>query len=411
MFKGSRSLITAFMVLVLFSFLVSCESDGVVGEELSPDGEQVETNTYPVTNIEEVSDNGFSGSLNNSAMGIVQDPVYGTITSSTLMKPSISKQNSGIDVFPADYSLKMMLQLNSQKYGNEASASSYKIYEINQRWRGNEIRYNNPVSVDRSVEVGSFQVTDEDSVEVSLNQPFVDRYREFFNDTTAQRDSLYRFEFPGLAIVPEDGNEKIDFVRHRFATDDTTETAVSRFFVENEQDSLIANLSAIDWGSSMERSDVPETDEGLVLHNTMEQILKIEFDLDPKDFEGVEIVNAQLILNPDPGPDAVTPSGFVRPENNLIRGHAFPSEPLSLHSEIFSQQASVGTNLNEDEEVYSLNVTQFIIDQLYGSNELTPLYFTNQQNNGLYVSTKLFGNEAAENVRPRLIITTLNPDN
>jgi len=42
----------------------------------------------------------------------------------------------------------------------------------------------------------------------------VDRYRSFFNDDSADRDSLYRFEFPGIAITPSPQNKKIDFLRH-----------------------------------------------------------------------------------------------------------------------------------------------------------------------------------------------------
>lgn len=407
--KGSRSLITAFMVLALFFTAISCENEGVVGGELNQGEDRVETNTYDVDDIEMISDNGFSGFLTNSGMGVVNDPSYGTITASSLLKPSIIQEE--IETFSGDYSLKLMLQLNSQQYGEENSTSQYSIYEIDERWRGREIRYNDPVAIDESNLIGSFQITDEDSVEVPINPDYADRFREFFNDTTALRDSLYRFEFPGIAIVPDDQNSKIDFLRHQQAEDDTTETTVTRFIVENEEDSLVATLPVLDQGSSMVRSNVPEETDGFILHNTVESIMRVDLDLDSDGFEGREIVNAQLIFNVDTEPDQNAPPGFVRPENEFIRGHSFESEPLSLHSEIFARQSTVGANLDEDDNVFRVNITQYLVDHIYGEQNRTSLYFTNQGNNGLYVSTTLMGIDAPENMRPRLIITTINPDN
>jgi hypothetical protein len=82
-----------------------------------------------------------------------------------------------------------------------------------------------------------------------------------------------------------------------------------------------------------------------------------------------------------------------------------------LHSEIFARQAVVGSTLDDEENLYRITVTQYVIDRIYGELETTPLYITNQGNNGLYISTKLMGTDAAENMRPRLIISTINPDN
>lgn len=397
------------MVLTLFFSTTSCENDGIVGGDLNEGNDRIETSTVAVDNIEVVSDNGFSGFLANSGMGVVNDPVYGTITASSLLKPSITQQQ--IEEIPQGHTLNLMLQFNPQNYGVEGSTSQYNIYEIDERWRGREILYNDPVTINESNLIGTFQVTDEDSIKVPVSQQYTDRFRQFFNDTTAQRDSLYRFEFQGIAIVPSDQNSKIDFLRHQPATDDTSSASITRFLVENEQDSLIATLPVLDHGSSMTRTNQPDSSEELILHNTMENILKVGFNLSPGQFEGKEIVNAQLIFNVDPEPQLTSPPGFVRPENTFLRAHSFESEPLSLHSEIFSQQATVASNLDEDNQVYRVTVTQYLIDRIYGESEATPLYFTNQGNNGLYISTKLMGTGAAENQRPRLIITTLNPDN
>jgi len=408
--KGSRSAITAFMVLALFFSIASCDNEGIVGGELTSGEDRVETSTFAIDDISVVSDNGFSGLLSYSGIGIVNDPVYGTITSSGLLKPSITQAE--IDNFSENFSLKLMLHFNAARYGDTTGTSQYNIYEINERWRGEEIQYNDPVSVDQSTLIGTFQVSDEDSVKVPVSQAFNQKYRQFFNDTTALRDSTYRFEFPGLAIVPAGQNTKIDFLRHQEAADDTSNTPVTRFLVENQQDSLIATMPVIDHGNSMTRTNAPENTDGLVLHNTMENILNVNIDIPADEFLGREVVNAQLIFNVDTTPEDMAPMIFRRLDNEFIRGHIFETDPLSLHSEIFARQASVGATLDDEDNVYRVALTQFVIDRLYGEGETSPpLYITNQGNNGLYVSTTFYGPDAAENLRPRLIITTINPDN
>ena len=409
-YKGSRSLITAFMVLALFFVISSCDNEGVVGGELTQGGDRVETTTFPVDDISIESDNGFAGFLSYTGMGIVNDPSYGTVTSSSLLKPSITQAE--IDTFSENFSLKLMLHFNPARYGDTTSTSQYNIYEINERWRGLELQYNNPVSIDQSTLIGSFQVSDEDSMKVQISEAFNAKYRQFFNDTTALRDSLYRFEFPGIAIVPADQNRKIDFLRQQGAVSDTSVTPITRFLVENQTDSLIATMPVLDHGNSMTRTDLSANPEGLILHNTMENILKVNIDLSADEFDGKEVVNAQLIFNADITPANIVPMSFKRLDNDIIRGHIFDTDPLSLHSEIFARQASVGATLDEEDNVYRIVLTQYIIDRIYGEDaDTNPLYITNQGNNGLYVSTTLFGPDAPENLRPRLIITTLNPDN
>jgi len=403
-------MISAFMILTLLLITTGCDNEGIVGEGLNPTGERVVTTTYDVDSIEIVNDNGFSGRLSNSAMGIVGDPVYGTITSAALLKPSINVEDLG--ELPDDYNVKLIVELNPLKYGNENSISDYNIYEINQRWRGREITYNQPISYDDSNLLGSFQLTDETAVDVELDQEWISRYREFFNSTSSRRDSLYRFEFPGIAVVPANQNQKIDFLRHQPSTDDndTTETRITRFVVENEQDSLIASIPLLDFGTSMERTNIPESD-GLVLHNTLENILKVNLDIDAAEFESKEIVNAQLVFTIDPGPEETTPGGFLRPQPNLIRAHFFGSEPLDIASEIFARSASAGSNLSENEQEFRVNVTSYFVDRLFGEIDTTPLYFSLQGNNGLFYSTTFHGTDAPENLRPRLVITTINPEN
>ncbi len=408
------SLITAFLVLPLLLFLSGCDNEGIVGEGIDSGGERVETTEIDIDQIEVISDNGYAGRLNNTAMGIVEDPVFGNIHSVALLKPSINVEN--LEEFSEDDELQLRLELNSLKYGNENVRSEYQIYEIDQLWRANELRYNSTVSYDESKLLGSFQVGDEDVIDVDLDQEWVNRYRNYFNDDSEDRDSLYR-DFRGIAIVPADQNRKIDFFRFQpsdedTTDEDTTESQITRFQVRSaEEDSVVANISINERGASMERTGEPEAEDTFHLHNTMEKILKVKLDIDSEQFAGQEIVNAQLLLHTHPGEESGSPPGFNRPTIDLIRAHVFESEPLDLASEIFTSGAPIVTQLDEDEDRFQVNVTNYFLSSLYGDVDLTPLYFTIQGNNGLFYSTRFYGVEAPEDLRPRLIITTINSEN
>ncbi|REL38741.1 hypothetical protein DYD21_01970 [Rhodohalobacter sp. SW132] len=401
-------MISAFMVLALFIFISACDNEGIVGEGLNPSGERVQTSTYPLTDIEILQGNGFSGQLGQSALGKVDDPFYGSIHASALIKPSINPED--LDEFPSDHNLRLILEFNTVKYGDENSVSEYNLYEINQRWRGPAITYNNPVSYDETNLLGSFQVTDESSIEVDLDSEWVNRYRNYFNSDDAQRDSLYRFEFPGLAVVPADQNNRIDFLRNQTSANDTTDIEVTRFLIENQQDSVIATVPLLDFGTSFERSDEPETDN-LILHNTLEQILKVNLNIDESEFAGKEIVNVQLVFDIDTTPGETAPPGFIRPQTQQLRAHYFSSEPLNIASEIFTTSAYAGTVRDSEAEQFRINVSSYFIDNMFGDFDFTPLYISNQLVNGFIYPLSLYGPDAPEDLRPRLIITTINPEN
>lgn len=410
--KNYWSLITAFLVLPLLFFLSGCDNEGIVGEEIDSGEERVETTEINSDQIEVISDTGYAGRLNNTAMGIVEDPIFGNIHSVALLKPSINVEN--LEEFSEDDELQLRLELNSLKYGDENVPSEYEIYEIDQLWRANELRYNTTVSYDESNLLGSFQVGDEDEIDVDLDQGWVNRYRNYFNDDSEERDSLYR-EFRGIAIVPAAQNRKIDFLRFESSEEDTTdedttESQITRFQVRSaEEDSVVANISINERGASMERTGEPGADDTFHLHNTMENILKVNLDVDSEQFAGQEIVNAQLLLHTHPGEESGNPPGFTRPNTDLIRAHAFESEPLDLASEIFTSAPRIVSQLNEDEELFQVNVTDYFIINFY--EDSIPLYFTIQGNNGLFYSTRFYGVEAPENLRPKLIITTINSEN
>jgi hypothetical protein len=409
--KGSRSTIAAFLFLSLSLTGISCEDTGTVGSGIDSSNDKISTTEIEITDLEFISGNGFSGRLGSSSLGQVEDPFFGDLYSIALLKPTISRDED-LETFDADSEMKLRLVFNPLKYGNASSVSEYNIYEVNQRWRGREITYNTPISFDDTNLIGSFSVTDESDVDVELNDEWVNRYREFYNSEEADRDSTYNFEFPGLAVVPANQNERMDFLRHQPASTDTAGVRITRFIIENEEDSLVVDMPLVDWASSMTRSNEPDnTDEYFVLHNTLESFAKVTLELDEEQFIGKDIVNAQLIFYVDEEVQASTPVGFNRPNPSLMRAHIFNRDPLDNTSEIFTSQPSSTSTIDSGENAYQLNVTNNLLNNIYGDGDPLPIYVSLQTTNGLLYSSQFVNENGTANRTPRLIITTINTEN
>ncbi len=414
--KGSRSSIVAFLFLSLALTGISCEDSGIVGSGIDTKTDKISTTEIELTDLEVLSGDGFSGRLGSTSFGQVEDPFFGDLYSIALLKPSITR-DPDLETFGTDSEMRLRLVFNPLKYGIESSISEYNIYEVNQRWRGREITYNTPVSFDENNLIGSFNVTDETEMDVELSDEWVNRYRDFYNSQEADRDSLYNVEFSGLAIVPANQNERMDFLRHNSALTDTNQV-ITRFIIENVEDSLVVDIDLDDWASSMTRNNEPgNTDEYFVLHNTLENYLKITLDFDESQFTGKDIVNAQLLLYIDEEVEASTPVGFTRPNASLLRAHIFNREPLDIPAEIFTainnppRTEILTATVDSGENAYQLNVTTNLLNNLFGDEDPLPIYISLQNTNGLLYSSQFVNENGTANRTPRLIITTINTEN
>ncbi|MFO7798493.1 hypothetical protein [Rhodohalobacter sp.] len=407
--KGSRLSIAAFLLLII-PLIVGCESPGSVGEGLGPDGSSVTTDEYSVTDVSSVEENFFSGGLSYSAMGYIEDPVYGTLNAVAVLKPVIS--TSAVDTLVEGDTMTLRMVFNSSIYGDELSVSDYEIFELEDQWRGNELKYNEAAPVDFSSKVAEFQVADEDTVEVELSAEWVEKYSTYFNSDDANRDSLYTREFTGLAIVPAETNSRVKFLRHTPA-DEEEDPAITEFRIystefdeeEDEDVEVVSSLGLRDWGAYVVRSDEPDYDSGNVLHS-IDRLMEVNLNLPFEDLQSKNIVNASLIFSIDRSDEQLN-SSIVRPDVESIRAHTFSTPPADLISEIFATPARFGANINEDEEIFKVDVTQYILDTTYGDVNAAPLYFSAQSVNGILYSIKLHDNAAPQDRQPRLIITSV----
>ena len=426
--KGNRPSAVAFLLLITALLFVGCESPGSVGEGIGTGEESVETTNLIVDTYSVLKENSYSGRLQYTALGYFEDPVFGTINSVALLKPDISRAQA--DTLKHGDKMYLRLILSSSFYGNENSTSSFEVFEAGEIWRGTQLRYNNQVSVNYSSKVGEFQVADEDTLEIEMSREWSDRFIDFYNESASNRDSLYVRNFPGLAIVPSENNQKIHFLKH---AEEEEGDLVTGFLVESftesdddengngngedngdenddngdaeEEEEGIETIRLRDWGASFIRTDEQEVEENIVLHST-ERVLKIETDLPVQDLRNKNIVNAQLILTKDENSLGQSP-GIVRPGADLVRINVFNGQPRDLMAEIFTVDPVFFAVLEDNQDTFKIDITDHILDKIHGDTADRNLFLTIQNVDGIIYSSSFIGSDGPDNLKPRIVITSV----
>lgn len=416
-FKGSRFSIAAFLLLITAFLASACEEPGAIGGDIISGDDPIESQTIYIQDYSVVEGNSYSGRLPHTALGYFEDPLYGTLKSAALLKPSIS--TSEVDMIDLQDTLSLLLIFDDTVYGDSLAASTFEIYKTAEIWRGTELRYNREIPIDMTHKVGEFQVeAGEDSIVVDLSRGFMVEYAEYFNADTslssAERDSLYINNFEGLAIVPSESNRNIRFLKNLTDNEDTAageEQSITSFLLksnnqndddDDEEDGPVV-IGVRDWGASFTRQMEPDYPENIVLHNT-ERVLKLQIDLPEEELFSKSIVNAQLVFSKNNNPLQNSPQ-VTRPNTNLIRAHVFNEEPADVMAKIFTSEANFATSLNDTSNAFFLNVTQHVLDEVYGEAESRILYVSIESVNGILYSSHFFDPNSADIRKPRLVIT------
>lgn len=434
--KGSQFLLVAFLLFVSLTSS-GCESSGTVENDLIGTPNFMESEVFPVTQKRVLNENTFSGRLIYTAIGYVEDPLYGTVEATGLIKPAIFRDQ--VEVLSAADTLYLRLIFEPEVYGDITSISSFEIYEVSETWRGNQLRYNQAsVDIDRSKLIGEFTLADEDTVLIEMDSEWSARFAEFYNSTEEEdiRDTNYRDNFPGIAIVPSTQNRKIRFLKTGRAQLDE-QTILTSFLInrpveeeengegeeengeddeengedeesdeEEEVDDGTRLIGLRDWGSVVNRTNIPEISDAIVLHNG-ETVLEIEIDLPVERLSSKNISNAQLFFTKKRDTEQNFPL-FNRPDSDLLRIHVFSSLPSDLMSEIFTRDPAFFRINDDGEDQFSIDITQFVLDEIFGESSGRKLYLTSQIVNGILYSNQFYDSSAEENLKPRIVLTFLN---
>ena len=420
---GKVAIITLiFSALVLFQ-IGGCTDSGSVGGSLPGSNSDVQVDTLEITGLQSDTLESFSGSLNFFSAGRFQDPLFGDLEATGLIKPALPASNEDLS-FDNNTQMRLRLAINRDAvYGDTLADAEFDLIELREIFRGNAFMLNDEVQIPDIIDgegpimgtrVGSFTVNNEDTVEVELSPTWVSRYGSFYNSTATNRDSAYVREFFGLAVVPRNDVKIVAFnpIDSRFIATELERSANADTTVS---DSI--GITPREWAFSLERTNIQDSDPGsLKIISTLERVIRFDFDFSLENLGSRNISRVELVFPRD---------NVLLDENNLQPGVVRPlGNRLLLHSvegDELPQSIDPGNPIGPprslpptgffDEEIraYRIDVTPNVLSrQLENIDENQSFYLTLGANNGLIRSSILYNSEAAADNRPSVIITSVN---
>lgn len=398
--KGLFSLcISLIAVTIIF---IGCDDPGSVGSEYVNKPEL----TFDTLNIEQaeaLNYNGYSGRLGFIPTGQYSDALFGDITVTSLLKPNRTPSIPDSIEVEDDFALKLMVRVDSlEAYGDTLSTSNFAIHEITSTWRGNALTIDDKIEVGDQVGQFSLDANQKEAV-VDLSDAWVNEYKNWYNSTDTNADSSYNYGFGGLAIVSEQGNSKISFVR----------SDVSNFMLINGMESDTTdtvNIAFRDHGFVLDRGGAEEQMPAntFPVHTTLEGMLKVALPIDSleQEIQTSNIIRADLVVY-----EAVEELESSLPANHQRLGLSVLNlDVLETIDPVYEYQfgeVDFGGSSASDEPYYKVNITNYVNNVLYGSEERDELILGAGSASGAIRSSLFYGITAPEDVRPKIIITSL----
>ena len=391
-----RGLFTLPFFILFVTLLSSCEDPGSVGGALIPTNANIIGDTLYVDSVGTEQVSARSGRLTFMSTGVYNDQLFGRIQAVGLLRPSLG--DVGIDTLTADQRISLRILLNQENVWGDSTASvTYEIKEISESWEQSTISYDSDVAISNSV-VGSFTVTDEDSITVVLSEEWQQKYRQAYNDTMlVDDDSLYKANMPGLAISARTSGKIMPFRR------------TSKFLITSG-DTLTFSQDISASGTVVDREEV--TFEGYEeLTSTISNVLTFDMRDFADQIEPTSLAQAQLqLVEADARLRQTLPDGHRRPT------YSSPRFFISTVEEVVSL-LPIPTNLEASQRFFSssadsvkradivVTLNQFLLDSSLESSFVVFLGL----NNGILRSS-LFATDAVRFKSPRLVYISTEPE-
>ncbi|MGM0506078.1 MAG: hypothetical protein ACQER4_02685 [Bacteroidota bacterium] len=404
-------------------FITACEDPGGVGSDFLDSEGKLETRTLEVESLNEVQASAFSGNLPFMALGEVDDPLFGRYRSVGLIKPAIDTTSIGSDV-TGEIPFQLRLVFSGSVYGDTLSSATFEVYRAADVWRGNEIKFEDDHPVDSAEMVGEFTVDGNETVEVDLSQTWREEFEAYLSNSEVDRDSTYREEFPGLAIVPAAGTEKMlfavmesgsssadDLDQTRFVRTPPEDSDDSEEEEEEEEEDPRQFLPPLDWGYVGERDPAGQADpQSLHLLSSLHSFGELETGLSSDVVDSRNLVHVQLVVNVNrQSLEANVPDHFSRPAVNQLQLHRVNSDRIG--DWIFSREPDYVALYDEETDSYRFNITGHVRDLLFDEPNPGTFYMTAQSMNGVLFTIPLYNDQASDaGRRPRIVITSVNSD-
>lgn len=405
MYKSFRNSGSIFAVVICSIFLgfIGCENPGSVGSGLAGPDADVVTDTIFVEGVQAVEPGSYSGELPYFSAGHFNDPLFGGMKATSLLKPTLPSGDNDMQVDSKMF-LRILLN-NDQVYGNKAAPQEFGIYEVEEVWRERALKLYDEIQINPDARLGSFRVEDTDSLDIELPSSWVAEYRQFASNEE-NADSLYQYNFHGLAIVPENDHKIIPIRR------DST-----RFIVQNPEADTF-NVAVEQSGYILERDTNADIPEGSVpLLSTYESVINFDslgvsgLNIQASAFSKAELVFYQNNTAMEQSLQS-EPTSVQRPEQSSVYLHFV--DPSAVPDNI--DPGGVVDNVNRIAGEYSssdgtirFNITN-LVDRIIqvGAPEGREFFMTSS-NNGIIKPSLIYtdSSQSPEGKRPQIIITSL----
>jgi len=342
--------------------------------------------------------NYYSGDFQFFSAGEYDDPLFGNIRATGMIKPDLPAAAS--DSLTENSKMSMRLVLGgSQVYGDSLANQTFDVYEIDELWRGRTFKLYDNIALDQANgPITSFTVGSEDSLDVPLPQEWVDKYRAYTDTTNA--DSLYERDLFGLALVPTNDSNKII----------APNLNATRFSVINPVAEDTFGIGTDRWAYMLERGSSSLPQSSVAIHSTKEQVLSFSLDLSSFDVRAPDIARAELVLYQnnelmDQSMQSESPS-TNRPVVESVQLHLV--NPDQLPENIIPGNPIANGFYSTADEAFHFALTSQVQNILTNDNVLENNEFVvTLTTNGIIRSSVIYTDEAPADKQPKLIITSL----
>ncbi len=400
--RNNAAVFCLFLVVSVSGFLLTgCESPGTIGGSFTDPGTQIQDTVFAVNDVETESFTTFSGRLSFFSAGRFNDPLFGNLSATSFIKPSLPSQALRRDTLSSSVQMNLRLQVeNGSVYGDTLSTANYDLIEIDQIWRGRAVELYDELELSQNL-VGSFSIDEStDSVDVPLSSDWVQRYRAYYNTISANRDSLFLYDFHGLALVPQNESKIIPFDPSRID------------FVTVDTGSDTSLIDPSQWAYTLNRSGAADAPTGSSKAiSTFEQVLTFDLDLSKEDLGTVNISKVELVFyqNNQALQSSISQSSSSAKRPLVNSAGLYFSRPKDVPISLSTASPVARATYNEADGSYRFDITGFTNGVLIdGTGDERSFYITLQTNNGIIGSSLLYNDEGPEDKRPKIIVTYIN---
>lgn len=384
-------------LLISLSILTACEESGIVGSSFVSTDPTLSVDTLLLGPIETERLVTFSGSKTLVAAGSFDDQLFGRVTATALLNPSLYTGAVAVDP-AAQFNLVLV---RDQITGDTTQTATYELYEISRRWRANEWRADS-VAFKSLTPLTVFDTGANDTIRIPLPEGWVNNYKRILALDAAERLDIHREEVFGFAIVHSIGN------RLEYFNSNTSFLEIQnpqQQGDENPPTPIAVNMFQRATTYSLDLPIPDPADNRVIVMNDFSQTGRLTIRLNPDEFPINNISRAEVVLHEDF--DQLQSSLRVN-ERRFSTGQIRIFELSEDEKDFYITKSPLTTIQRDLEGRYRIALTSFINNAVRDGREEITLYFVSDQDNGI-IRPNMFINAGDPEKAPKLILTTLNP--